>query len=524
MAPALTSNSFRIAPGGGRRRLCSTREHKSLKTVTAQARQNPFSFGKPQGDASSEEEAKGEGSGNKANRFFIDFGKIPDAKSLVPVVTSPSTTLFASTRRKDPRTVFVAGATGQAGARISWALLRQGFSVRAGVPDLPSAQDLARVVSTYKIISPEESKRLNAVESSFSDAESIAKAIGLATKVVVTVGAAENGPSAEVTTDDALEVVRAAQLAGVGHVAVVYNSGPGGFSGQSTYNVLDGISSFFSNLFARSQPLTLGEFLSKVAELDVSYTLIKAAFTEDYSDESSYGLVVSEEGSTTGTASEFKVSKSQIAKLVADVFSDTSIAENKVVEVSTSQSATSKPIQELFSAIPEDGRRKAYAEAVAKAKAAEEAMRAAAKATEAEEAAKKLEEEVKKLSEKKTRATNLNKEAQRRVVEAGSSLDNLFIKAKGLGNDFSWDKLSSQVTAAVSQINNNDTEDMEEKKARTQIATVRGLAKARNLPSKKAVVKKPPQKPKPKQPDPTPEVKNIFGGLFKQETIYIDDD
>lgn len=151
MAPALTSNSFRIAPGGGRRRLCSTREHKSLKTVTAQARQNLFSFGKPQGDASSEEEAKGEGSANKANRFFIDFGKIPDAKSLVPVVTSPSTTLFASTRRKDPRTVFVAGATGQAGARISWALLRQGFSVRAGVPDLPSAQDLARVVSTYKV-------------------------------------------------------------------------------------------------------------------------------------------------------------------------------------------------------------------------------------------------------------------------------------------------------------------------------------------------------------------------------------
>ncbi|KAJ8457837.1 hypothetical protein OPV22_030763 [Ensete ventricosum] len=521
MAPALTSNSFRVAPGGGRRRsLYSTREHKSLKTVTVQAKQNLFSFGKPQGDASSEEEAKGEGSANKANRFFIDFGKIPDAKSLVPVVTSPSTTLFASTRRKDPRAVFVAGATGQAGARISWALLRQGFSVRAGVPDLPSAQDLARVVSTYKIISPEESKRLNAVESSFSDAESIAKAIGLATKVVVTVGAAENGPSAEVTTDDALEVVRAAQLAGVDHVAVVYNSGPVGFSGQSSYNVLDGISSFFSNLFARSQPLTLGEFLSKVAELDVSYTLIKAAFTEDYSDESSYGLVVSEEGSTAGTASEFKVSKSQIAKLVADVFSDTSIAENKVVEVSTSPTATSKPIQELFSAIPEDGRRKAYAEAVAKAKAEEEA--AEEKALEAEEAAKKLEEEVKKLSEKKARATSLSKEAQQRVAEAGSSLDNLFIKAKGLSNDLSWDKLSSQLTAAVSQINNNNDDDeaMEEKKARTQIATVRGQAKARNLPSKKAVVKKPPQKPKPKQP----EVKNIFGGLFKQETIYIDDD
>ncbi|RWW11860.1 hypothetical protein GW17_00024502 [Ensete ventricosum] len=174
----------------------------------------------------------------------------------------------------------------------------------------------------------------------------------------------------------------------------------------------------------------------------------------------------------------------------------------------------------VLSAIPEDGRRKAYAEAVAKAKAEEEA--AEEKAREAEEAAKKLEEEVKKLSEKKARATSLSKEAQQRVAEAGSSLDNLFIKAKGLSNDLSWDKLSSQLTAAVSQINNNNDDDeaMEEKKARTQIATVRGQAKARNLPSKKAVVKKPPQKPKPKQP----EVKNIFGGLFKQETIYIDDD
>ncbi|RRT70201.1 hypothetical protein B296_00036663 [Ensete ventricosum] len=172
----------------------------------------------------------------------------------------------------------------------------------------------------------------------------------------------------------------------------------------------------------------------------------------------------------------------------------------------------------VLSAIPEDGRRKAYAEAVAKAKAEEEA--AEEKAREAEEAVKKLEEEVKKLSEKKARATSLSKEAQQRVAEAGSSLDNLFIKAKGLSNDLSWDKLSSQLTAAVSQINNNDDEAMEEKKARTQIATVRGQAKARNLPSKKAVVKKPPQKPKPKQP----KVKNIFGGLFKQETIYIDDD
>ncbi|KAF8402964.1 hypothetical protein HHK36_011057 [Tetracentron sinense] len=54
-----------------------------------------------------------------------------------------------------------------------------------------------------KIISPQESKRLKAVESTFQEAESIAKAIGNASKVVVTIGPGENGPTTEVTTSDA---------------------------------------------------------------------------------------------------------------------------------------------------------------------------------------------------------------------------------------------------------------------------------------------------------------------------------
>ena len=151
-----------------------------------------------------------------------------------------------------------------------------------------------------QIISPAESKRLNAVESAFDDPESIAKAIGPAMKVVVTIGPGENGPTTGVTTNDALQVVQAAQLAGVGHVAVVYDSSATMLSGQSsTYNVLDGITSFFSNfssLFSNSPTLSIAEFLSKVVETDVSYTLIKAALTEDYSDESSHGIVVSQEG------------------------------------------------------------------------------------------------------------------------------------------------------------------------------------------------------------------------------------
>ncbi|XP_020585428.1 protein plastid transcriptionally active 16, chloroplastic [Phalaenopsis equestris] len=462
---------------------------------------------------------------NKPSRFFFfDLPKLPDPKS---------TSLFSTRLRKDPNTVFVAGATGQTGARIVLTLLRRGFSVRAGVPDIASAQDLARLAAAYKTISPEESRRLNAVESSFADPESIAKAIGLATKAVVTVGSGENGPASVVTADDAFTVVRAAGLAGVGHLAVVYDSqvgGPG--SGQSTYNVFDGITSFFSNLFVGApMPLTMAGLLAKLVETDVvAYTFVKARLTEDYAPESSFALVVGKEGSSsdgTTTLYNSKVSKSQIAKLVADVFSNASVAENKVIEVSTDASATSKPVVELLSAIPEDGRRKAYAEALAKAKAKaeEEAIIALEKAREAETAAKKLEEEVQKLSKQQTQAASLAEEAQARAEAAGSTLEDLISKAKGLG-EFSWQKLSSQITTAVSPNSSNSKSPPP-----TRIATTRGQANASILPPRKAVLKQQQSKPIPKQKQVEREekatkadVRSVFGGLFKQETIYIDDD
>lgn len=143
---------------------------------------------------------------------------------------------------------------------------------------------------------------MNAVESTFDDAESIAKAIGNASKVVVTIGSFESGPNKEVTTSDALQVVEAAQLAGVGHLAIIYDDSPI----ASTNNVLDGISLFFNNLFSRSQPLTVPELLERVIQTDVRYTFIKTTFTEDFSPESSYNVVVAAEGSTAGT-NDYKV-------------------------------------------------------------------------------------------------------------------------------------------------------------------------------------------------------------------------
>lgn len=184
----------------------------------------------------------------------------------------------------------------------------------------------------------------------------------------------------------------------------------------------------------------------------------------------------------------------------------------------------------LISAIPEDGRRKAYAETVAKAKAEQEAKIAAEKAQEAARAAKKLEEEVKKLSKQEARAASLAQDAQDKAEAAGASVEGILSKAKDIGSGLSWDKLSAQLASSV-QIKPAEN-------PKVQVATVRGQAKARTLPAFKARVKqtglrfgaannsKPKEEPKGKKtaPETKTEKRKVLGGLFTQETIYVDED
>lgn len=143
MAPALSSNSFllNIAP---QPRITLKKPRFTVLAKKAGGSFPGFRLGKSAGDEEGQEETTG-----NSSPFRFDFGKLPDVSSLVPAVTGGSAGL--SSRRKDPGTVFVAGATGQAGVRISQTLLRQGFRVRAGVSDLGAAQDLARLAASYKV-------------------------------------------------------------------------------------------------------------------------------------------------------------------------------------------------------------------------------------------------------------------------------------------------------------------------------------------------------------------------------------
>lgn len=144
MAPALGSNSYILAT------IPHSRITFKNSKLTALAIKNAGNFRVIKAKAVSEDQ---ESKPVKSNPFQFDFGKLPDVKSLITVVKNPSSGLSFGQRSKDPGTVFVAGATGQAGIRIAQTLLRDGFSVRAGVPDLGAAQELAQLAAKYKVSS-----------------------------------------------------------------------------------------------------------------------------------------------------------------------------------------------------------------------------------------------------------------------------------------------------------------------------------------------------------------------------------
>ncbi|RVW56634.1 Protein plastid transcriptionally active 16, chloroplastic [Vitis vinifera] len=265
------------------------------------------------------------------------------------------------------------------------------------------------ISSRPQIISNEESKRLNAVESSFQDAEINSKAIGNASKVVVTIGPGENGPQQR--------------------------------SPHWTPYTADG-----DGVFAEGG----GNRRQLHSHKNQPYG--------DFSPESSYNVVAT----------------SQIASLVANVFSNTAVAENKVVKVFTDPGAPSSLCWSF--SVP--------------------FLRM--------EGGKPTQKHWPRQKQRKKHLKPLRKPVKQPRPQRSLN------KSQRLGSGLSWEKFSSQLAISVQK----PTE-----KPKVQIATVRGQAKARSLQPKKAVVKlptfprppafKPKEEPKPKgkQPESKAEVR-----------------
>ena len=99
MAPTLTSNSSFITSTPHSR---VTLRNPRLRVFAKKSGSFPsFGLGKPKDDSSSAEEKD---NSSNSNPFRLDFGKIPDVTSLIPVPSNTSAPgfSFGNTRRKDP--------------------------------------------------------------------------------------------------------------------------------------------------------------------------------------------------------------------------------------------------------------------------------------------------------------------------------------------------------------------------------------------------------------------------------------
>ncbi|KAI5064685.1 hypothetical protein GOP47_0019380 [Adiantum capillus-veneris] len=455
---------------------------------------------------------------------------------LVPATKDLS---FSLPRRQDPRTVFVAGATGQIGARIVQKLLREGFSVRAGVRDLFVAQQLAEFATQYGVVSREEAKQLNAVEFDFKSVESIAKAIGGAAKVVVTIGPSEDGPRSKVSFEDASNVVEAAKLANIANLVVVYEPG----AGAGDENPLAGLASFFTELFSKPVAVSISDLLNQIVDSDMSYTLLKSSLTDGVDDVSpdTPNIVVRKEG-TTASLESSKISKGQVASIVAEIVASPSLAENKVIEVFTSASVEATPITELLSSIPVDGRREAMAAARAQAeeeerekalreKAEADARAAVEEARQAAQLAAELEAEAKQLTAAKAKAASMAEKAQAQAAVAAASVESLAARIKDLPGPqqlFSKAKGGDAPPAPVLPA--------------FSLPAFPSLSMSKVKPTPSTTTSSKPSRPSPPSPSkkkqrepalstpaavaasaPKPQVNSIFGGLFTQETVYVDE-
>ncbi|KAL3678697.1 hypothetical protein R1sor_021653 [Riccia sorocarpa] len=444
--------------------------------------------------------------------------------SLVPIekgTLALQSLQFGRGRRVDPKTVFVAGATGQIGARIAQQLLQAGFAVRGGVPDLYVAQQLAEFATQYGVISRDEAKRLNAVEFDFKSVSSIAKAVGNAGKVVVTIGPSEDGPRAKVSTDDALRVLEAASLSKAAHFVLVSDPGKGVAVDNGP---LAGITSFFSGLFNKNTEASEAEVIEQIVESGLTYTIVKVGSTDgvdDYAPELG-NVIIEAEGASDPSA--------------------------KVVEVTSSPFAASRPVEELIRAIPVDNRRAILEEERARveaeereresrAKAEAEAQAAIEEAREAAALAAQLEAEAKKLAGEEARAAAFAAQAQARAEAATASVDGLQAKAQELGGN-PLRTISSRLGQTVSfkldeQINKKGR--LSSSKAPEAVSEKSNGTPGFSFPSLPSLPKSQPKQKsaagsfQPAKAAATSgsssKSSGFLGGLFgPQETIYVDED
>eukprot|EP00882_Tetradesmus_deserticola_P009423 GHRQ01009946.1.p1 GENE.GHRQ01009946.1~~GHRQ01009946.1.p1 ORF type:complete len:511 (+),score=246.04 GHRQ01009946.1:105-1637(+) len=293
--------------------------------------------------------------------------------------TLPTKGTAAKKGPKDPRTVFLAGATGRLGARVLRELLAAGFKVRAGARNVDAAKSNTDIALQFGLLVPEQLSRLQWVEFDLEEPEGMAAAIGNASRVVCAVGAPESATldasaPKRIDGDGSIALVEAAAAAGVEQFVLVTSLGTGKF----------GFPAAVLNLFwgVLKQKRRAEEALERSG---MSYCIVRPGGMERPTDDykNTHNLTLKPRDSTFGG----QVSRLQVAELVTAALVNPELAANKCLELVAETSAPAASLAELLDSLPteitkEEQEQLAEVEAEARAElaAAQAALREAQEA------------------------------------------------------------------------------------------------------------------------------------------------
>ncbi|GJP42418.1 hypothetical protein CLOM_g1983 [Closterium sp. NIES-68] len=318
----------------------------------------------------------------------------------------------------DAKTVFVAGgAAGPTASRVVAELLAAGFKVRAGAEDADKGAMKQLLAQLKPLVSAGDAKRLTLVQYSARDPDFTAQAMAGAGTVVVTLGRAENGAGSAgvVSPQDALDLLRAAEAARASQFVLLTDFAQG--SGARDGTVVSAMLAFLGSIGRRG--VSYAGLATALAESEVSYSIVRTGFCDGVPDSlmARSNLVVAAEGSINSG----KISRAQVAQLVAALLSDPKMARDKALDVVASEAAQPTPLADMLSLVPPDPRR--ANRLLAAEQEEQEAAAAVAREAAGREAAERAvqAEALARAAEEKAAAEAMAAKAAREAAEAAKA-------------------------------------------------------------------------------------------------------
>lgn len=286
--------------------------------------------------------------GTSIQNFFSAFSPASNKNGTQSFFNFGTLTKSARGGRIDPNTVFVAGASGRLGLRVVRELAEAGFKVRAGVRSQEKAEIysdmLAELSETIGPLDKAASNRIQLVYCNLDDPDSITPAIGNASRVVCTVGAAESeftdlSAPRRIDFEGTERLINAAASLNIGQFILVTSLGTGkiGFP-AGVLNLFGGVL-----IFKRKAEEAL-------ERSGINYLIVRPGGMERPKDD--HKITHNVRLSTRDTLFGGTVSRLQVAELIAVAVASPEFAENKTIEVVAETKAPLREYEALLGEMP----------------------------------------------------------------------------------------------------------------------------------------------------------------------------